>query len=213
MLWTDDDVLIDPGLARGSCSEPASNRPDAGHSWGRIEPWHESSPSKWIQPIFRCRKVQTVILYLGPRRSFCVEEQLLGVQHGFPRKTPTTTPFYLNLGRKGSESMLGEETVLIRHLKADGVQGIWVPSAKVRHYIPRERGSRRYLRSYNHGIGRTDVRMGESSEPVANWGGVPRWAICGPSSAGLHSPPRAFGRGQTGFSRMLKQHISAGSHR
>jgi len=177
MLWTDDDVLIERDWLEAYVAA-ASKWPDAGYFGGRIEPWYESSPPKWIQPNISLLQGLLVIRDLGSsERPFCVEEQPWGANMAFRLEILRRHPFDPNLGRKGSESMLGEETVLIRHLKADGVQGIWVPSAKVRHYIPRERVSRRYLWSYNHGIGRTDVRMGESSEPVANWGGVPRWAI------------------------------------
>jgi hypothetical protein len=55
----------------------------------------------------------------------------------------------------------------MRRMLADGHAGMWLPEARVRHLVPRERMTLDYVRHYYRGIGRTDVRV--------RGGDAPRW--------------------------------------
>ncbi len=57
------------------------------------------------------------------------------------------------LGRTGKNMLSGEETTLFASMRRDGVIGWWVPGARVRHFVPRERQTLTYLREWNAGVG------------------------------------------------------------
>ena len=70
--------------------------------------------------------------------------------------------------------MLGEEVGLVRALRAQGLHGVWVPSARVRHHLPARRLTLEYLWEYNLGVGRTAVRL-DGIPPGRRIAGIPRW--------------------------------------
>jgi hypothetical protein len=63
------------------------------------------------------------------------------------------------VGRKADDNLRGSETSLFQSLWRQGVHGAWVAEAEVHHYIPQCRANSRYLWSYYHGMGRTEVRL------------------------------------------------------
>ena len=71
--------------------------------------------------------------------------------------------------------MLGaDETTVMRALMAQGRKGRWVPRARVRHFLPRERQTTAYLRRFYAGYGST-MAPSLYAEPVAMLLGRPRW--------------------------------------
>jgi len=80
------------------------------------------------------------------------------------------------LGRKGNGMLGGEEVALITAMLRDGLQGVWVPQAKVRYFIPWSRQKTHYLRRYFHGQGFFSARSVKPSEAVRLFG-YPRWLI------------------------------------
>jgi hypothetical protein len=80
-------------------------------------------------------------------------------------------PFDEALGRRGTDSVGGEETTMVRHMLADGYGGRWVPDARVDHIIPGERATLDYIARYYVGLGMTErVRRG-----LAHRSGCPPW--------------------------------------
>src|SRR5262249_43981781 len=61
----------------------------------------------------------------------------------------------LNFGRKKAAGRLGEETAVLEAILGGGAKGRWVPDAVVEHWIPKERQTIKYLRSYYTLLGRT----------------------------------------------------------
>jgi hypothetical protein len=57
-----------------------------------------------------------------------------------------------------------------------GIEGWWVPAARVRHYIPRTRQTTRYLRSYYFGFGEELTARGLLDKNLSTVFGVPRFA-------------------------------------
>ncbi|MFM8270107.1 MAG: hypothetical protein ACKN9V_07955, partial [Pseudomonadota bacterium] len=57
--------------------------------------------------------------------------------------------------------LFGEETEVLEGIKSRGGFGAWVPSARVKHFVPDSRVTRSYLRRYFFGMGRSQVRMGK----------------------------------------------------
>jgi len=49
--------------------------------------------------------------------------------------------------------------MLVRAIRRDGGQVVWVPDAKVQHFIPRARQTEAYLRDWFHGNGELLAKM------------------------------------------------------
>ena len=80
------------------------------------------------------------------------------------------------LGPNQKNQVRGEESDLLSRMMSQGYRGVWVGTAKVRHFIPVERISTRFIWEWYHGSGRTIVRMkGDQDCPYLC--GVPRWAL------------------------------------
>jgi len=69
----------------------------------------------------------------------------------------------------------GEETAIVRHMLDDGLEGWWIPDARVRHFIPKSRQRVSFLREFFFGQGLKEgleVPLGRSGGHVF---GVPRY--------------------------------------
>jgi hypothetical protein len=60
-----------------------------------------------------------------------------------------------DLGRKREAGVLGEETAVVEAIIAGGGRGRWVPDAIVEHWIPKQRQTVKYLRTYYTLLGKT----------------------------------------------------------
>jgi hypothetical protein len=67
-------------------------------------------------------------------------------------------PYDPALGPRPDSGVRGEEVAMAHAMLDAGVEGRWVPGARVRHYIPARRQSIAYLREYYAGQGQ--VRRG-----------------------------------------------------
>lgn len=124
-------------------------------------------PGQWLQGLFVIRDFGR-----GEGR-LADDERPYGANMAF-RRVLQRRPFDPNLGLRARESVRGDETTLIDQLVADGLYGVWVPTARVQHFIPAQRLTRAYLRDYFRGQGRTDVRR-EGVPPGRGLGGAPLW--------------------------------------
>jgi glycosyltransferase involved in cell wall biosynthesis len=80
------------------------------------------------------------------------------------------------LGRSGTRLLAGEDEDMYQRLLAAGARGFYIPDLIIYHYIPPERLTKRYFRSWcfwrgvSAGLIDRDRRM-----PVAYLGGIPRY--------------------------------------
>ncbi len=163
MLWTDDDVLVDPGWL-AAYREAAARWPEAGYFGGMIEPWFEVSPPGWILENVQRLQGMLVVRNLGSEERFFSETEFpFGANMAFRTEALRTCRFDPNLGRAGKSEIRGEETALVRDLRSKGFRGVWVPGARVSHFVTRERLTRRYVWSYYHG--NTGPRVSRLSVP------------------------------------------------
>lgn len=176
ILWTDDDVLVDPEWLAEYVAA-ARRWPEALFFGGTIEPWFEVEPPAWIR--------RNLIDLSGPfainRRGGAVRplaegERVNGANMGFRREVFDTDRFDVSLGRMADSLISGDETEFFDRLMSRGSSGIWVGSARVRHFIPRARITRAYIAAWFRGYGATLARL---EGPY--WGprlmGAPRWAV------------------------------------
>jgi glycosyltransferase involved in cell wall biosynthesis len=174
ILWTDDDVLVDPDwLTR--YARAARRWPDAVYFGGLIEPWFETSPPAWVSANLNALEGMLVIRNLGAVEGpFEEGESPFGANMAFRREVFEGRAFDPALGRCARDCILGDEVTFIGGLRRAGCQGVWVPGARVRHFVSGERLTRSYLWAYFHGLGRTAIRT-EGIPAGRRVGGVPRW--------------------------------------
>jgi GT2 family glycosyltransferase len=155
IIWTDDDVLVDPQWL-AAYLRAFAERPEAAFFGGPIEPWFEGDPPKWLSAVL-------------PRVASCYALRDFGTQP-IPFDWAThTVPYGANFavrndvqkqfafdprfGLKQESVMRGEEVRMIEMVLAAGYGGWWVPDARVKHFLPRSRQTTAYLRAYCRGMG------------------------------------------------------------
>jgi glycosyltransferase involved in cell wall biosynthesis len=163
LVWTDDDVLVDPGWLI-AYRDAFAKWPDDAIFGGPIEPWFEGTPPGWLSGNFAVVAGAYATLDLGSDvRALDHDNYPYGANMAFRRDVLRRKSFDPRLGRTGTGAVRGEEMTLIRALLAEGEKGWWVPGARVRHWIPADRQSLKYLREYYYAAGRTLGLLGEGN--------------------------------------------------
>jgi glycosyltransferase involved in cell wall biosynthesis len=176
LLWTDDDVLVDPEWM-SSYVAGIRRFPEASFFGGTVEPWFAVEPPSWIREHLPRIAGTYAIRDLGDEvRPLAANEVPYGANMAFRLQALRGMDFNPRLGRIGAGMLSGDETDLIARLRQMGHQGVWIGTARVKHYIPQERMTKQYVWAYYHGISQTMFRQ----QPV--WEGTtllgaPRWAI------------------------------------
>lgn len=176
LLWTDDDVLVEPDWL-AAYVDAARAWPEASFFGGAVEPLYAASPPRWLRDNFDQVAGAYAVRRLGPDvRPLDEREFPFGANMAQRTAAVRQFPFDQAFGLEGAGQVRGDEVDLARRMRAAGLRGVWVGTARVRHYIPAERLTARYLWDYYEGQGRSAVRRGEA-EPCVEWLGVPRWAL------------------------------------
>jgi glycosyltransferase involved in cell wall biosynthesis len=76
-----------------------------------------------------------------------------GANFGVRTATLRQHPFDPTLGVAPNRNRGGEETAVLKAILAEGGTGLWVPEAKVRHWIPVERQTLTYITKFYRGAG------------------------------------------------------------
>jgi glucosyl-dolichyl phosphate glucuronosyltransferase len=80
------------------------------------------------------------------------------------------------LGRSGTRLLAGEDEDMYQRLLAAGARGFYIPDLIIHHYIPPERLSRSYFRSWSFWRGVSAGLIDRNRrQPVAYLGGIPRY--------------------------------------
>jgi len=154
ILWTDDDILVDPEwLAQYVRAVRA--RPEASFFGGPITPYFSSSPQPWL------RDVWDQVSHLHGARddspepfAFTVENLPLGGNYAVRAEVQRRYPYDTRYGRKQDGQLRGSESTVLEQMVADGLDGRWVPGARVRHHVPEDHQTLAYYRSYYYQAGR-----------------------------------------------------------
>ena len=158
ILWTDDDVLVDPSWLTEYCAA-AERWPSATYFGGRILPWYECPPPAWVENNLSFLKGVLLVRDLGAEeRPFRVTEEPSGASMMFRRDVFEHWRFEPRLGLVGQSPIRGEDTQLIDMLRDRGDVGVYAPSAVVQHFVPSSRMTRQYLWQWAYGWGRGTIR-------------------------------------------------------
>jgi glucosyl-dolichyl phosphate glucuronosyltransferase len=160
IAWTDDDVQVEPDWIQ-QYLRGIERHPDASFLGGTIIPrFVGANPPAWL---VRGIPYLAAAYAMGRRREepfkLAVEFLPFGANFAVHRETHLSYEYRTDWeGRNGEGVALGEEEELLCRLIADGHRGYWVPQAKVYHWMPPERATFTYLRSYFHAAGQTSTR-------------------------------------------------------
>ncbi len=176
LLWTDDDVLVDEDWL-GAYHRAFLRWPEAAVFGGPVQPWFAGTPPRWLRQVFPRVAAAYAAVDFGAAPLLFGEESLpFGANLAVRMAEQKRHPFNPRLGVAPGRRMGGEETVVVQAILREGASGLYVPDARVRHYIPVERQTLRYLRDFYYGVGQFD---GRHSAPLAGrtWWGRPRWRL------------------------------------
>jgi glycosyltransferase involved in cell wall biosynthesis len=155
ILWTDDDVLVDEKWLEEHVAASEA-WPEASFFGGPVQPWFEAPPPSWltaawprVSAIYAIREVEESSPPMDARFHPC------GANFAIRTNVQRQFLYDARLGRVGPSEVRGEETDVIFRLLSAGHRGVWVPGARVRHFIPRERLTLDYLRRFSFGHGQT----------------------------------------------------------
>jgi glycosyltransferase involved in cell wall biosynthesis len=176
ILWTDDDVVVDPAWLIAYV-EAFRRWPDAAIFGGRIIPRYEPPVPRWV--------TESESVLGGPFaiRDFGTEAQPLSVAKScvpyganFAVRAVEQRAFRYDpeLGLAPNRRRYGDEIEVVARLLASGAKGYWIPQAKVEHCIGRERQTVRYIAAFYEGWGETCAfRDGAATTASLFWFGVP----------------------------------------
>jgi GT2 family glycosyltransferase len=174
ICWTDDDVIVDPEWLTAYV-EAATRWPHAGFFGGLIRPWFAHEPPAWLRENEGFLAGMLVARDLGPaERMFPRNEWPFGANMAFRRSAIAGHDFNPDLGLVGNNGIRRDETDYCRRLLDAGVEGVWVPSASVQHWVGPERMTLAYVRQYFEGYGRGKVREDGAGDGPRLFG-APRW--------------------------------------
>ena len=167
VLWTDDDVLVDPGWLAAYHREIAAH-PDVVVLGGPVRPWYEGTPPAWLLQAVRADPeieamfaVRSGVDWPATFGRSDMARFPFGANLVIRTEVLRQYPFNPALGRIGTKLLNGEETALIERLFDEGAPlGRWVADAGVKHFIPRDRQTLGFFRRFNRGRGATMVRYG-----------------------------------------------------
>jgi glycosyltransferase involved in cell wall biosynthesis len=160
LLWTDDDVLVDENWLAAHVAA-ADKWPEAAYFRGRILPWFEVEPPRWMK-----RRLQELVGVLALAdgdpfdREATAKELPVGANMGIRTKHLREMRFDPALGRVGEELTSGDDKDICARLRAAGHGGVWVGTAVVKHFVPSDRCGRDYVWRWFSGAGQTHARSG-----------------------------------------------------
>lgn len=175
LLWTDDDVLVDREWLAEYVSA-ARQHPHGAFFGGTVNPWLEREPPKWFRRHWDAVKESLFVVrqlgdFVGPIPQ---DVSPAGANMGFRTEVQRQFRYDTLLGRVASTLSGGDDTAMVERMRSAGLQGIWVGTAQVDHFVPASRLTRSFMKRWFHGAGRTYVRQ---EWPLAGQhvAGVPVW--------------------------------------
>ncbi len=177
IIWTDDDVLVDSGWLAAHAAA-ADRWPGAAFFGGPIEPWFDGEPPAWLRQVYPKVEVAFATRDLGKEPHLLTGDGPLPFGANLAIRTAVQRRYLYdhNLGPRPGSELRGEEIAVLRTMVGEGLEGRWVPDARVKHFVPRERQTMLYLRRYFHGHGLYCAQEG-GNPGTASLFGFPRWAV------------------------------------
>lgn len=175
IAFTDDDVLVDEDwlVEYGGAFR---RWPEATVFGGPIDAWIEGQLPAWLHRVWpRVKGVYGVLPPGDGRVEYQNGPGPFGANMAVRTRDQRRYPYDPQLARQPGSPMRGEETAVVQAMLRDGLIGRWVPSARVRHFIPKSRQTIASLREHFFGLGLYDG-LHDDFRNVPKLVGRPRWA-------------------------------------
>ena len=174
LLWTDDDVLVDPGWIEAYLAA-AWKFPNMAFFGGMIDPWYEVPPPKWfVRNLKYFGKVVALRDFGSEIRPLASHERVIGANMAFRSEIQRQYQYDALLSTRPGRHASCEDHELIDRMRADGKEGLWVANAEVKHFIPRERSTLQFARRWWSEQAQVYVQRFPSACPSPN-GRIPLW--------------------------------------
>lgn len=173
VCFHDDDIRAEPSALVSYVS--AARRHGPGHFFGGpLGVDYEATPPDWLRAFL---PPSAAGWSLGHREEFHDAPDFLGANWAaFHEDLDRAGGFATHLGPTESYRALGEETELQKRLLELGCRGVYVPGAKVWHWVPAERCTLRWARRRRYQASLTRTLQGEPpGRDVPKVAGAPRW--------------------------------------
>ena len=159
IAFTDDDVRPEPGWLNALVD--AMSRPEVEFVAGRILPIWEKAPPSWISPaLYGVLAVpdngNRAIVIDGTGSRVMPIGANMAVRRGVIERIGG---FRLDLGKLEGSLRTGEDHEFFLRMLRAGCRGLYEPKATVHHWVPADRLSRRYFRSWHYQNGRDVARL------------------------------------------------------
>jgi glycosyltransferase involved in cell wall biosynthesis len=156
IVWTDDDVLVPEDWLvayRGGFERHS----EASFFGGPIDPWLEGPAPPWFDLLVHelgAGYLFALLDWNGGEVPIREDRIPFGANMAFRVDVQRATRFDPRLGLKGTQTTRGEERAVLQELIAQGHRGWWLPETRVRHWVPRQRLTLKYVRDWWVGAGR-----------------------------------------------------------
>jgi glycosyltransferase involved in cell wall biosynthesis len=174
ILFTDDDVLVDEEWL-AAYTRAFRRWPGAIVFGGPITPWFEGTPPDWLTRTFHLIEYAFGALDLGPEpRLFGGHDVPFGGNMAVRSAEQKQSLYDPSLGPRPGSGIRGEEITLVKRLLAEGAEGWWLPDARIRHFVPAQRQSLRFIREWYRGWGEYLAQLPEQQR-TRKFLGRPLW--------------------------------------
>jgi glycosyltransferase involved in cell wall biosynthesis len=172
VLWTDDDVLVDPDWMTKLLE--AFDDHQAAFVFGKVQPWWETAPPSWYSPDF---DGMFALLDYGSAPFLVAERrhQPFGVNMAMRREV------FQEVGRFQDEVSVSkkcscEDVEYFYRVMDRGLRAAYTPHALIRHFIPRQRCTKKFYRSRAwHGSISHLYLLQKESNGLPRLAGLPRY--------------------------------------
>jgi glycosyltransferase involved in cell wall biosynthesis len=176
IVWTDDDVIVDPGWL-AAYADAFRRWPEAAVFGGKILERFAIPVPKWLAGNeafkgFTARDFGDEVLPLS------IPKRRLPFGPNFSTRAAEQRAFRYNpeLGHAPGQWRRGEETDVIERVLQSGATGYWVPQALVEHCDTHEQQTLRYFAGFFATFGEAEaVRSDSLVAPGPVWFNAPRW--------------------------------------
>jgi glycosyltransferase involved in cell wall biosynthesis len=177
IVWTDDDVVVDPGWL-SAYVEAFRRWPEAAVFGGRIKPRYEPPVTRWVAEAETLLEGPFAIRDFGDRvqpLSIAGYRIPFGANFAIRTKEQRAFRYDPNLGAAPNRLRSGDETDVITRLLDSGATGYWIPEAMVDHCIGPNRQTVRYIAAFFEADGETlAFRTATAIITTPFWFGIPR---------------------------------------
>jgi glycosyltransferase involved in cell wall biosynthesis len=177
IVWTDDDVIVDPGWL-SAYVEAFRRWPEAAVFGGRIKPRYELPATRWVAEAETLLEGPFAIRDFGdPVQPLSIAGYRIpfGANFAVRAKEQRAFRYDPHLGAAPNRPRSGDEIDVITRLLESEATGYWIPEAMVDHCIGPNRQTVRYIAAFFEADGETMAfRTATAIITTPFWFGIPR---------------------------------------